>query len=50
MKSKFLDTRLIEAVQVIFNIFDQLSVDKLFPFSMANDTVVIVRVHFEKES
>lgn len=45
---KALETGLIDAVQVIYNIFDQNPEDKLFPFCEANDIAVIARVPFDE--
>ncbi|MEJ2544344.1 MAG: aldo/keto reductase, partial [Calditrichaceae bacterium] len=41
-------TGLIDSFQVIFNIFDQSPVDKLFPFCRENDINVIARVPFDE--
>lgn len=38
----------IDAVQVIYNIFDQAPEDKLFPFCVQNDIAVIARVPFDE--
>jgi aryl-alcohol dehydrogenase-like predicted oxidoreductase len=43
-----LKTGLIDAVQVIYNIFDQAPEDHLFPFCKANDIAVIARVPFDE--
>lgn len=43
-----LETGLIDAVQVIYNIFDQAPEDQLFPFCEANDIAVIARVPFDE--
>jgi aryl-alcohol dehydrogenase-like predicted oxidoreductase len=45
---KALQTGLIDAVQVIYNIFDQAPEDQLFPFCQANDIAVIARVPFDE--
>ena len=45
---KVLETWLIDAVQVLYNIFDQAPEDQLFPFCQANDIAVIARVPFDK--
>ncbi|MCX8011420.1 MAG: aldo/keto reductase [Ignavibacteria bacterium] len=39
---------LIDSYQVIFNIFDQSPIDKLFPFCIENNISVIVRVPFDE--
>jgi aryl-alcohol dehydrogenase-like predicted oxidoreductase len=41
-------TGLIDSLQVIFNIFDQQALDKLFPFCEKNKTSVIVRVPLDE--
>ena len=46
---KALETGLIDAVQVIYNIFDQAPEDRLFPFCIANDIAVIARVLLMRE-
>ncbi len=43
-----LDTGLIDAVQVIYNIFDQAPEDKLFPLCKELDIGVIARVPFDE--
>ncbi|OUU19553.1 MAG: aldo/keto reductase [Flavobacteriaceae bacterium TMED48] len=43
-----LETGLIDAVQVIYNIFDQAPEDSLFPYCDANDIAVIARVPFDE--
>ena len=43
-----LETGLIDAVQVIYNIFDQAPEDRLFPFCEANDIAIIARVPFDE--
>jgi aryl-alcohol dehydrogenase-like predicted oxidoreductase len=45
---KALETGLIDAVQVIYNIFDQAPEDKLFPFCEKNGIGVIARVPFDE--
>jgi len=45
---KTLDTGLIDAVQVIYNIFDQAPEDELFPACQARDIAVIARVPFDE--
>lgn len=45
---KTLDTGLIDAVQVIYNIFDQAPEDELFPACQAKDIAVIARVPFDE--
>lgn len=45
---KALDTGLIDAVQVIYNIFDQAPEDELFPVCQERDIAVIVRVPFDE--
>ena len=47
---KALDTGLIDAVQVIYNIFDQSPEDELFPYCAAHDIGVIARVPFDEGS
>ena len=47
---KALDTGLIEAVQVIYNIFDQSPEDELFPYCQKHGIGVIVRVPFDEGS
>jgi len=43
-----LESGLIDAVQVIYNIFDQAPEDHLFPYCDANDIAVIARVPFDE--
>ncbi len=43
-----LKTGQIDAVQVIYNIFDQAPEDNLFPFCKENDIAVIARVPFDE--
>lgn len=45
---KALDTGKIDAVQVIYNIFDQSPEDVLFPYCKKNDIAVIARVPFDE--
>jgi aryl-alcohol dehydrogenase-like predicted oxidoreductase len=45
-----LATGLIDAVQVIYNIFDQAPEDKLFPACRARDIAVVARVPFDEGS
>jgi len=45
---KAVETGLIDAVQVIYNIFDQNSQDELFPACKKNDVAVIARVPFDE--
>ena len=45
---KTLETGLIDAVQVIYNIFDQAPEDKLFPLCRKLDIGVIARVPFDE--
>lgn len=47
---KALETGLIDAVQVIYNIFDQSPEDELFPYCQSHDIGVIVRVPFDEGS
>jgi aryl-alcohol dehydrogenase-like predicted oxidoreductase len=43
-----LKTGLIDAVQVIYNIFDQAPEDQLFPYCEQNDIAIIARVPFDE--
>jgi aryl-alcohol dehydrogenase-like predicted oxidoreductase len=45
-----LDTGLISAVQVVYNIFDQAAEDELFPYCEKHDIAVIARVPFDEGS
>ncbi len=45
---KALDAGLVDAVQVIYNIFDQSPEDELFPYCQRHDVGVIVRVPFDE--
>ncbi|WP_109299271.1 aldo/keto reductase [Aquimarina sp. AU474] len=47
---KALESGLIDAVQVIYNIFDQSPEDQLFPYCKKNDIAVIARVPFDEGS
>jgi aryl-alcohol dehydrogenase-like predicted oxidoreductase len=47
---KALDTGLVDAVQVVYNIFDQAPEDRLFPACLAKDVAVIARVPFDEGS
>ncbi len=47
---KTLDTGLIDAVQVIYNVFDQSPEDELFPMCQDKDVAVIARVPFDEGS
>ena len=47
---KALDTGLIDAVQVVYNIFDQAPEDHLFPACRKLDVAVIARVPFDEGS
>jgi aryl-alcohol dehydrogenase-like predicted oxidoreductase len=47
---KTLETGLIDAVQVIYNIFDQAPEDRLFPAAQAQDIAIIARVPFDEGS
>lgn len=47
---KALESGLIDAVQVIYNIFDQSPEDQLFPYCAKNDIAVIARVPFDEGS
>ncbi len=46
--SRRLETGLIDAIQVIYNIFDQAPQDELLPFCEANGVAVIARVPFDE--
>jgi aryl-alcohol dehydrogenase-like predicted oxidoreductase len=43
-----LETGLVDAVQVVFNIFDQSPIDELFPACQRLDVAVIARVPFDE--
>jgi aryl-alcohol dehydrogenase-like predicted oxidoreductase len=45
---KLIETRVLDTVQVIYNVFDQSPEDKLFPVCMEHDVGVIVRVPFDE--
>lgn len=45
-----IDTGLIDAIQVIYNIFDQSPEDELFPYCLEKDIAVIARVPFDEGS
>ena len=45
-----LDTGLIEAVQVVYNVFDQAAADELFPACQEKNIAVIARVPFDEGS
>jgi aryl-alcohol dehydrogenase-like predicted oxidoreductase len=45
---KALETGLVDAVQVIHNIFDQSPEDELFPYAQKNGIGIIVRVPFDE--
>ena len=47
---KALDTGLVDAVQVVYNVFDQAPEDALFPACLAKDVAVIARVPFDEGS
>src|SRR4051812_15983283 len=47
---KALDTGLVDAVQVVYNIFDQAPEDHLFPACQRLDVAVIARVPFDEGS
>jgi aryl-alcohol dehydrogenase-like predicted oxidoreductase len=47
---KALNTGFVDAVQVIYNIFDQSPEDQLFPYCQKNGIGVIVRVPFDEGS
>jgi aryl-alcohol dehydrogenase-like predicted oxidoreductase len=47
---KALDTGLVDAVQVVYNIFDQAPEDRLFPACQDKDVAVIARVPFDEGS
>jgi aryl-alcohol dehydrogenase-like predicted oxidoreductase len=47
---KALDTGLVDAVQVVYNIFDQAPEDVLFPACERSQTAVIARVPFDEGS
>jgi aryl-alcohol dehydrogenase-like predicted oxidoreductase len=45
-----LDTGIVDAVQVVYNVFDQSPEDELFPYCQANGIAVIARVPFDEGS
>ena len=45
-----LDTGIIDAVQVVYNVFDQSPEDKLFPYCEKHNIAVIARVPFDEGS
>ncbi len=45
-----LDTGIIDAVQVVYNVFDQSPEDKLFPYCETHNIAVIARVPFDEGS
>jgi aryl-alcohol dehydrogenase-like predicted oxidoreductase len=45
-----LDTGLIDAVQVVYNVFDQSAEDELFPYCEQHQIAVIARVPFDEGS
>jgi aryl-alcohol dehydrogenase-like predicted oxidoreductase len=45
-----LDTGLIDAVQVVYNVFDQAPEDELFPYCERHNIAVIARVPFDEGS
>lgn len=45
-----IDTGLIDAIQVIHNVFDQAPEDELFPRALAEDIAIIARVPFDEGS
>ncbi|MFC1481819.1 aldo/keto reductase [Candidatus Neomarinimicrobiota bacterium] len=47
---KAVESRVIDTVQVIYNIFDQNPLDELFPACRANNVAVIARVPFDEGS
>ena len=47
---KALETKLVDTVQVIYNIFDQSPEDELFPYCQKNGIGIIVRVPFDEGS
>jgi aryl-alcohol dehydrogenase-like predicted oxidoreductase len=47
---KALDTDLVDAVQVVYNVFDQAPEDRLFPICQERKVAVIARVPFDEGS
>jgi aryl-alcohol dehydrogenase-like predicted oxidoreductase len=45
-----LDTGVVDAVQVVYNLFDQSPEDRLFPYCLQHDIAVIARVPFDEGS
>jgi aryl-alcohol dehydrogenase-like predicted oxidoreductase len=45
-----LDTGLIDAVQVVYNVFDQAPEDELFPYCQQHNIAIIARVPFDEGS
>jgi aryl-alcohol dehydrogenase-like predicted oxidoreductase len=45
-----LDSGLVDAVQVVYNVFDQAPEDELFPYCQAHGIAVIARVPFDEGS
>jgi aryl-alcohol dehydrogenase-like predicted oxidoreductase len=45
-----LDTGLVDAVQVVYNVFDQSPEDRLFPYCQQHNIAVIARVPFDEGS
>ena len=45
-----LETGLVDAVQVVYNVFDQAPEDTLFPYCVENDIAIIARVPFDEGS
>jgi aryl-alcohol dehydrogenase-like predicted oxidoreductase len=45
-----LDTGIVDAVQVVYNVFDQNPEDELFPYCQAHGIAVIARVPFDEGS
>jgi aryl-alcohol dehydrogenase-like predicted oxidoreductase len=45
-----LETGLVDAVQVVYNIFDQSPEDELFPYCQKHDIAIIARVPFDEGS
>jgi aryl-alcohol dehydrogenase-like predicted oxidoreductase len=45
-----LDSGLVDAVQVVYNVFDQSPEDRLFPYCQEHDIAVIARVPFDEGS
>jgi aryl-alcohol dehydrogenase-like predicted oxidoreductase len=45
-----LDTGLVDAVQVVYNVFDQNPEDELFPYCREHDIAIIARVPFDEGS